>query len=90
MTLRECLAALRAGKLVALPAGAPADSEVVEGVEEQNRSVTTAVRSEPTNIYPGKVGILHLAAVTTRENPMLLADRAKSTRDLPVSPRVVL
>jgi hypothetical protein len=56
MTLKECLAALRAEKLVALSEPAAVDSEAGAGGEEQNRPVTTAVRSEPTNIYPGNTG----------------------------------
>jgi hypothetical protein len=54
MTLRECLAAVRAEKQVALPEPVLADSETVAGGEEQSRSVNTAVSSNPPNQSPEK------------------------------------
>jgi hypothetical protein len=47
MTLKECLAAIRAEKVVALPAGGAA-----EGGDEQNRPVKTAPCSGSANISP--------------------------------------
>jgi hypothetical protein len=54
MTLKECLAAARAEKLVAEPV--PLDGEAVAGDEEQNRPATTAVPSSSGHIYAGKTG----------------------------------
>ena len=53
MTLKECLAAVRAEKLVALPEPVLAESEAVAGGEEQSRPVNTAVSSNPPNQSPG-------------------------------------
>ena len=56
MTLKECLAAARAEKLVALPEGALAAGGAVEGGEEQNRPARTAVSSGSANISPANTG----------------------------------
>jgi hypothetical protein len=56
MTLKECLAAVRAEKLVALPEPVSADSEAVPRVEEQNRPAKTVASGESSNIYPRKAG----------------------------------
>jgi hypothetical protein len=57
MTLKECLAAVRAEKLVALPEGVSVDSEAVPGLEEQNRPVKTIVSSESANFDPRKAAV---------------------------------
>jgi hypothetical protein len=51
MTLKECLAAMRAEKLVALPGGG-----VVEGGEERNRAANTAASSGAAGISPANIG----------------------------------
>ena len=51
MTLKECLAALRAERLVALPAG-----EAVEAGEGQNRPAKTAATSGAGDISPVNIG----------------------------------
>ena len=56
MTLKECLSAARAEKLVALPEGALAAGGAVEGGEEQNRPARTAVSSGSANISPANTG----------------------------------
>ena len=57
MTLSECLAALRAEKLVALPEPVSMDSEAVVPGAEQNRPGTTAAAPcEPAIIYSGNTG----------------------------------
>jgi hypothetical protein len=56
MTLKECLAAVRAEMLVALPELVSVDSEAVLRVEEQNRPAKTVASSESVNIYPRKAG----------------------------------
>ena len=54
MTLKECLTAVRAEKLVALEEPVLAKSEAVEGVEEQNRPVKTADSAADSNDSPRK------------------------------------
>jgi hypothetical protein len=56
MTLKECLAAARAEKLVALAGTASTDREAVDAVEAQNRSVKTAGHRGPANTYPVNTG----------------------------------
>jgi hypothetical protein len=56
MTLKECLAAARVEKLVALPEGALASGAAIEGGEEQNRPARTAVSNGSADISRANTG----------------------------------